>query len=165
MIMETPEEYEKREFQRFQDGALNETSKLDNIIFVVGTGTFILSINYIVGLKGNYLRWPLLLVSSWITLLISIIVHAFGYRYSAGYHLRVVQEIKEWADKGHPLPFIRVDRTKDHKIIEQFNNWSLWLLIVGLALLTVFASYNFVELNKTNIHVENTYLTINNQIN
>ncbi|MEK7193422.1 MAG: hypothetical protein AAB652_01390 [Patescibacteria group bacterium] len=90
------EDLKGKELLRFESAKEKESTKFDNIVFVAATGTFVLSINYIVGIKTNYLHYHSFLVLAWIFLLTAIIVHADGYRESVIYHQDFIDKLNKW---------------------------------------------------------------------
>ena len=142
---QSPEEYYYREFLRFEEGKSVEQDKLDNVIFIVTTGTLVLSINYVISLGNYHFKLPALLILCWITLLASLIVHAIGYRYSIKYHKVYINNLKDWAGGGYKYPF---SPPNDVKLLETevnlLNKWSFWLMIAGLIFLMIFVSINFL---------------------
>lgn len=147
--METPQEFHQKEFFRFEEAKVREGSHLDRVIILVSTGTLILSINYIIGLKDKYLLSPYLLIASWIFLLISIILLMIGYKASVMYHENVIEDLKIWSQKGYlGLP----DNSSKTKLYQKttriFTNLSLLSLILGLISITIFTIINFLVQNK-----------------
>lgn len=146
--METPEELAKKEFFRFEEGRLREGKILDNTIFWVSTGSLALSINFIIGLRDVVFINPTFLVFSWISFLINIIVYILGFKFSVSYHVKVQQELSNWARNGYkPFP---IKHSKNvhrlEKIILCCNDISLFFLVLGMISITFFAVTNFLYL-------------------
>ncbi len=139
----------KEQFDRFEEGKLREGNELDKIVRLISAGTLVLSINYIIGLKDHYLVYPILLIFSWISLLLSIVIQTIGYKISKEYHVRYIEELKKWFESGSKYPFMHSQVvTKHSRRSDSLTNWSIYLLIMGLSLITIFAILNFLNTNK-----------------
>ena len=146
----TPEEFYKQQFLRFEEGALREGAALDKTIFWAGTGTLVLSVNYIIGLKDTHLVFPYILILAWIFLLFSITAQIIGYKFSKTFHIKVIDDLNNWArDGSRPIHFLKPENTvKYSRWSNRLTNWSLYLLIAGLFFITMFTIFNFLIHNK-----------------
>ncbi|OGI67500.1 hypothetical protein A3A05_01530 [Candidatus Nomurabacteria bacterium RIFCSPLOWO2_01_FULL_41_12] len=144
----------KEEFLR-QEKIITENSKgLDHVIFVVSTGVFVLSINYLTGLKDNVLEYSYILIWSWIFLAGAIIVHVLGYRLAIKYGEKIQEKLDKWGNNGlTPLDYIPYkdkDAQKLYGLVNMLNDMALCLTILGVIFLLFFASVNFLTNNKIN---------------
>ena len=73
------EDINYKEFERATKGIIENQKGLDRIIFVLNTGIFVLSVNFILGNKNVFLFKTWVLLASWICLGLSIALHAVGY--------------------------------------------------------------------------------------
>ena len=141
--MESREEWYKKEFLRFESGKSRESSKMDNAIFLVSTGTLVLSINYIINLKDFSVLNPLLLISSWVLLLLSILTHIMGYYCSKTFHETYMDELNDWI-RGPAAYFSKSKKTIQYeKSTKILTNLSLIFLVLGLVFVTCFTTINF----------------------
>ncbi len=127
---------------------------INNIIFVVGTGTFVLSIS-IIGYFKTALAFPCLLIISWLCLLLAIIGNVAAQWYTVKASLRNQKLINQWINSGFKTPEKwNMDTSSDPEIKKftrigyKLSKWVVILLILGLFMLFAFVSINLIVQNK-----------------
>lgn len=141
----TPQEHKQMEWARMDKSKEINGRGLDNIIFVIGTGLFVLSIDFILGSKGAPLQHRWLIVCSWVALVISIISHAVSYFFAIKASDYVQTKLNEWESHGFPQPFnlnSDPENTRIKECVVRANYISYTGLFVGIVLLLIFASIN-----------------------
>jgi hypothetical protein len=154
-IFEKLEKHHLREFDRQSESKSDNARSLDNVIFVISTGVFVLSINYILGSKTGFVYQPMMLIISWLSLILGIISHIFSYRYAIKFADEVQSKLSIWAKNGYlPVGYNPSEEKGDIQkfkfMASRFNNITLSLTIMGIILLFIFVSINFIK-NNNNI--------------
>jgi len=145
--MEKLREFYREEFLRFESGKSREAGKMDNAIFLVSTGTLVLSINYIITLEDKKLLDTNLIIFSWITLLLSVVMHIISYYCSKKFHIKYLEDLNNWAEndfKGSLKNIKSKSTIKYEKEIMLITNLSLIFLLLGLSLITWFTILNLL---------------------
>lgn len=95
-----------RRFDR-ETATRNENGKgLDNVLFIISTGVFVLSINYLTGLKDQVFEYPNILLLCWFILTGAIISHILSYRKAIEHSDIRLKFINKWIEKGYtPLTY------------------------------------------------------------
>ena len=152
-------DYYRRTRDLVDKASIREGNKLDNVIFVLATGAFVLSINMLIGGKGPFIcLWSLIL--SWIFLLISIISHVLSYIFAQFRFEDVIERLDKWHDNFfNPPGFIVGNKFRD--LIKGLNLFSAIFLGLGVIFLTIFAINNIYNSNK----MSNEIVSDNNKPN
>ncbi len=141
------------------DQLSKERGSLDKILLLISTGLLVLSINVLIGLKEIHLILSWLLLLSWIFLGLSILAQMFGYESSEKSLNERIKHLDEWANKEFTsFPYDEKYRNKEKETIRKIDIWNkiaFYSLIMGIILLTVFASINFNKINKENLNKQN----------
>lgn len=150
--------YYSKEHQRFGDNVTENAKELDKIIFIVSTGIFVLSINYVTGLKENYLFFIEGLISSWIMFSLAIFAQILSYYLviKSSYYMQDI--LNKWvSDDFKPIDFStsKVQST-DKKIlsydslISRLNTVTLIFVFCGMICLVTFGTINLIKNNELN---------------
>ena len=152
LTYEEKKELHKWEFTRFDDSKARNAQALDKILFVIGTGSFVLSISYVSGFSTSYLPpWLIfLLIGSWLALAISIAIQAYSYRVSLNHDDYVLKGLNKWRAKGlvGDLPGPDEKTNKMSELVDKLNIATAVALAIGLLTLLVFAAANLLVTNK-----------------
>lgn len=131
------------EDRRTYEEALHIASRgFDNIIFVVGTGTFAVTVSFLTGLKSTLLQWPLVLIASWISFGLAIVLHALSHREAFKHASEAL-----WNDEIYETA---LDAKYSH--VTTLNNIAFYLVVLGMACLVCFAAKNVLAANYLQIH-------------
>jgi uncharacterized integral membrane protein len=130
---------------------------IDNIMLLVGTGSFGISIAFFAFLGSKIIDWPLIVIS-WSSLLVGIFLLAKAQEATANASLRNQHLINLWLGaNGKPSPELRgsidenMDTSKDPQVKElehkakNRRDIAMWLLITGIVFLILFAAINFLH--------------------
>lgn len=142
------EEYLERNFDRALSLFQEEKKTIGRAIFVLGTGTFVLSVNFLSNTQNNLIS-PWSLIASWVFIALSIFTYLKASYLSACKQDAIMDEINETLSKEKfPSDPYSPDETpnvmKFDKQIESFNQATYFFLGLGIALLLIFASLNFL---------------------
>lgn len=138
----------------FQQKQVQESAKfINNIIFVVGTGTFVLSISFI-GYLDTVILYPQLLVASWVFLFFAIVSTVASHAAAIFHSKRMIDLLNAHRSSGFKTEWNMVDSGGD-EIYLRLAKWGNGLyivagltLIAGLIFLIFFAAINFLALNE-----------------
>jgi hypothetical protein len=137
------------EYVRTQDAKLKEYDRVANILFVVGTGTLVISFSFTTNYKDTYLILPGLLIVAWLLLIASIILMVVVRKKAISLYTELCVWISGWKinapEKGLPPHLQEV-----MKQVDRGENVVVCMLVVGLMSLLVFASANFITINRNN---------------
>lgn len=141
----------------------NAYKTMNNIIFVVSTGSFVLTISFIGSLK-THIYYSFLLLISWIFLFFTITLNFVAHWITAQSSLRSNELTNEARTTGFPDGGNFNKKSKvDSKIIKYkiwakiVNTCVLVFLPLGIISLICFSWMNLISQNKTNV--------IQNQVN
>jgi len=140
---ETPYQYYKETRGYAVDFKLKEWTRFENILFVLTTGAFVLSINLLTG-GHKQLAQPRLMVVSWISLFLSLVSHSVSFFLAKRSSEKLIDALDKWKDKNFK-PEIFSFKTavgNTDKWVEYLNYSTFFLMLLGLLFLTIFASIN-----------------------
>lgn len=137
---------DRYDFQRLDSAIRTNEKGLDHILLVVSTGIFAISISFITGYTNVNFKYPEVLVSSWVIFALLIILHAAGYFF--GIKASLISQNKMMESQSleysvHPKNIPEVKKLLT--IIDTFRIISLFLLMIGMALLVLFAASNVLD--------------------
>ncbi len=129
----------------------------DKIIFIISTGTLVLSITFIGYLK-TVIYWPHLLPAAWFFLVATVILNFVTHISIIRQARRQIEIINQWRETGFPDPMDfqkeKVDKDSQLNHIVRWTNRyeiaTVTCLIVGLLFLFTFATLNLIAQNKVN---------------
>lgn len=144
-------EHMQREWDRL-DSAKNSAQKgFDNVIFVVSTGAFALTVTYVTGFTDRPFLYLWILVFSWFALALAIGCHALSYQVVSA-HTDFVQ--KKMNQYGALLFDKRRKEDAYQKVSNAFGRWTValnvlsgLLLTLGITSLLMFATLNLLTRN------------------
>jgi hypothetical protein len=106
------------------------------------SGALVLSISFLTITGFSELKYPMLLASSWLFLLLAIITHLISYNFAdRGFH-KNEEDVRAWMKRGMPINDIPEDENIWTKLIRNTGTVSSVLTIIGLVLLVLFGSLN-----------------------
>lgn len=124
---------------------------INNILFAVGSGTFVLSINFLIGINAP-LKWPALLIVSWGLLICSIVGNMMVHLFTIQQTVEQINLNNQWRTSNFAVD-IEVMASNNPRLQEvaKWGNRISWIaistLIVGIVCLTIFVSANFLAQN------------------
>lgn len=141
-------------FHMHQEVKQSALKAFHNTIFVIGTGTFVLSVSFIGYLKVEIL-WPCLLILTWILLILSIGSDTFMTWCTVRCSLRDQNLLNKWtASNFTDPPNWNMDSSSDEKI-KTYTRWiyrsekiAVASLLSALVSLVIFASINLLAQNE-----------------
>lgn len=126
----------KDQIRQYEEQLHISSKGFDNIIFVVSTGTFAVSITFLTGLRGYYLSAAEWLIGAWVCFGTAIIVQAISYKL-AFIHASRVLDTED--DQSAPL---------SRKLI-MVTEWAAFTgMAIGVFALGWFAGINFLAQNE-----------------
>lgn len=145
-----------RNHDRHMEVVLTSHKSMNSIIFVISTGTLVLSISFI-GYIKTYLHHPWILILCWFSLMCSIGFNFYAHILSSNSSIRQIELLNEERKNGF-LNGVNFNDVvdKDKKIIKirkraKMTNWIvITSLIVGLAALFFFGGINLLAQNAIN---------------
>ncbi len=125
---------------------------IHNIIFAIGTGTFVLSISFI-GNLSSPLEIPLVLVASWFLLVCSIVLKIYSHQLAQHIASLCQTVLEEHIMKGYSNPNFNVNNPTSPEIEKlekkrgEVDNLTLIFIGFGIFALLLFASANLLAQN------------------
>ena len=152
-----PYKYHESQVARLDSLSTIGDKSLGNIILVIGTGSFVLSLTYLTGIKSDvqdlHLVW--LLIASWGLLILSILALASKYIFISLRATQAGKLLNEWGSNGYQgehglLTDKRINSFSTATAVCTYL--SLALMVLGILALFVFVSTNLLD--KTSKHTE-----------
>jgi len=142
----------RRNFDRHQEIKSTTIKSLNNTIFLLSTGTFVLSMSLIAYLKSE-IFYPRLLVLAWLFLLLAIAGSAWAQWCMASCSIQNQNLLNDWVKSAFtvPGPNWNMDTSKDEKIQKAtklgkfLTKLTIFFVVSGLLSLFFFASINILK--------------------
>ncbi|MDB5189708.1 MAG: hypothetical protein JWN49_34 [Parcubacteria group bacterium] len=151
--LEEKKELYRDEFTRFDKAKVRDGIAFDRIVFVITTGSFALSITYVLGLTNRSVIHPYALFASWAFFLCSMASHASGYLVSVHTSDYVQSKLVEWRSRGfvgnHPSPDQLIKKARLDAWIMRSNYLAIFFLIIGVLFLIFFGGSNLITFGNT----------------
>lgn len=143
---------------------------IDNMLFVVSTGTLVISISFI-GYIKTYIHWPWLLIASWFFLIISVAINYTGHKLMIAQSKRQIDLLNEERrnkfihSANYDAEVVRKDAKMNEIILwgNRANTWGVIFLCLGLLSLLFFGGINLLAQNE--INKQNQYPKSHDRLN
>jgi len=144
---------------RHSNNMMGAFQSMNNIIFIVSTGAFALTISF-VGYIKTYIYNPLILLISWIFLFLAITFNFIAHWITAQLSKRSMELTNEWRSSGFPDPKNHIKNMANDKKIIRYKKMAnidnilvLIFLPLGIISLISFAWINFSTQNNLNKNI------------
>ena len=130
---------------------------MNNILFVVSTGAFVLSISFIGNIK-TVIAMPEVLIMSWIFLIITVALNFFAHSLMIRQSNRQIKLLNQERYEGFPhlnefnKQVVKTDKELNEIVHKgkEVNKAVITFLLLGLASLIIFGAANLFAINRTN---------------
>jgi len=138
-------EYKKRNWERLEMHRMKSREQIDNLTFLLSTGSIVLSINLFWGYAAILLNKYILYIS-WIALILSMLFVFISFWLSEKLAKELRDKMSKITKEEELLKFIKEVNSNKNKIkffIKLIKYITALFLIIGISLLTIFSIINF----------------------